>query len=78
MSRCCSVVDSIDCEASGNNLIRGPVVTCWACGDDVCRACSSIITYRWKGQHRHMRFCFNCQDTRGVGRGGRDEKRSAS
>ena len=60
MSRTCSVVDSIDCEASSD------VVTCWACGDDTCRACSSIVS---RGQLRRRRFCFNCQDTRGVGRG---------
>ena len=75
MSRICSVVDSIDCEASADGLATGPVVTCWACGDDTCRACSSIVSYRWQGQFRRMRFCFNCQDTRGVGRG---EKRKAS
>lgn len=69
MSRVCSVVDSIDCEASADGLALAPVVTCWACGDDTCRACSSIVSYRWCGQQRRMRFCFNCQDTRGVGRG---------
>lgn len=66
---CCSVVDSIDCEAHVDGPGTGPVVTCWACGDDVCRACSSIVSYRWRGQIRRMRFCFNCQDCRGVGRG---------
>ena len=75
MSRTCSVVDSIDCEASAAGLAIGPVVTCWACGDDTCRACASIVEYRWRGQRRRMRFCFNCQDTRGVGRG---EKRRAA
>lgn len=69
MFRSCSVVDSIDCEASAEGLAVGPVVGCWACGDDVCRACSSIVRYRWKGQDRHMRFCYRCQDERGVGRG---------
>ena len=68
MSRTCSVVDSIDCEASSEAVTVGPVVTCWACGDNTCRACSSIVSYRWRGQLRRMRFCFNCQDTRGVGR----------
>lgn len=75
MSRACSVVDSIDCEASADGLATGPVITCWSCGDDTCRACSSIVAYRWRGQFRRMRFCFNCQETRGVGRG---EKRAAS
>lgn len=75
MSRICSVVDSIDCQASAEGLATGPVVTCWGCGDDVCRACSSVIPYRWRGQLRRMRFCFNCQDSRGVGRG---EKQKAS
>ncbi len=75
MSRTCEVVDSIDCEASAEGLATGPVVICWACGGDTCRACSSIVSYRWRGQRRRMRFCFNCQDTRGVGRG---EKAKAS
>lgn len=78
MSRNCSVVDSIDCEASGRNFARGPVVTCWACGDDVCLACSSIVSYRWKRQHRRMRFCFNCQDSRDVGRGEKPSSRQLS
>jgi hypothetical protein len=69
VSRSCSVVDSIDCEAPVDAPGTGPVVTCWACGDDVCRACSSVVAYPWKGQIRRMRFCFNCQDSRGVGRG---------
>ena len=69
MRRLCTVVDSIDCEASVEGLVVGPVVTCWACGDDVCRGCSSVIAYPWKGQHRRMRFCFRCQDERRVGRG---------
>jgi len=68
MSRTCAVVDSIDCEAPAEGLSTGPVVTCWACGDDTWRACSSVVAYRWKGQLRRMRFCFNCQDSRGVGR----------
>jgi hypothetical protein len=67
--RTCSVVDSIDCAASSGGLATRPVVTCWACGDDVCRACSSIVSYSWRGQQRRMRFCLNCQDSRGVGRG---------
>jgi len=75
MSRSCAVVDSIDCEAPVDGLGTLSVVTCWACGDDVCRACSSVIAYRWRGQFRHMRFCLDCQDSRGVGRG---EKRSAT
>jgi hypothetical protein len=78
VSRNCSVVDSIDCEASSNNVARGPVVTCWACGDDVCLVCSSIVSYRWRGQRRRMRFCFSCQDTRGVGRGEKSSSRESS
>lgn len=39
--------------------------------DDVCRSCSSIVTWRWRGQSRRMRFCLTCQDTRGIGRGAR-------
>jgi len=69
VSRICSVVDSIDCAAPAEGIVTGQVVTCWACGDDVCRACSSVVAYRWKGQFRRMRFCLTCQDTRGVGRG---------
>lgn len=75
MSRSCSIVDSIDCEAPVDGCVTGPVVTCWACGDDVCRACSSVVAYRWKGQIRRMRFCYCCQEERCVGRG---EKRKAS
>lgn len=71
MSRLCSVVDSIDCEAPAEDLALGPVVSCWACGDDVCRGCSSIVAYRWAGQLRRMRFCYRCQDERHVGRGER-------
>lgn len=67
-ARSCSVVDSIDCEAPPEGLPLREVVTCWACGDDVCHACSSIIRYHWRGQRRRMRFCFSCQDSRGVGR----------
>jgi hypothetical protein len=67
VSRSCSVVDSIDCEdpQSGGT---GPIVSCWACGDDVCRGCSSVISYQWRGQLRRIRFCFRCQDERRVGR----------
>ena len=68
MSRTCSVVDSIDCEASSEGLIVGRVVACWGCGDDTCMACSSVIAYPWRGQRRRIRLCFNCQDQRGVGR----------
>lgn len=75
MSRTCSVVDSIDCEASSDGLAIAPVVTCWACGDDTCRPCSSIIAYRWRGQLRRMRFCYRCQEERHVGRG--EEKKIA-
>lgn len=67
-SRSCSVVDSIDCEDPQNGGTR-TLVRCWACGDDTCRACSSVISYRWRGQRRRLRFCFNCQDSRHVGRG---------
>ena len=66
--RSCSVVDSIDCEDPQNGG-TGPIVTCWACGDDVCRSCSSVVSYRWSGQLRRMRFCYRCQEERGVGRG---------
>jgi hypothetical protein len=65
----CSVVDSIDCQASSEGFVMGSVVTCWACGDDTCLACSSVISYSWRGQRRRIRFCFNCQDQRAVGRG---------
>lgn len=68
VSRTCSVVDSIDCQASSEDLVTGAVVRCWACGDDTCLACSSVIAYPWRGQRRRIRFCFNCQDQRGVGR----------
>lgn len=67
--RACSVVDSIDCQAPpGHGESSSNLVTCWGCGDDVCRSCSSVIPYRWKGQHRSVRMCFNCQDSRKVGR----------
>ena len=69
MSRTCEIHDSIDCEAPIDVPGAGPVVACWACGDDTCRGCSSIVSYRWRGQQRRMRFCFRCQDERGVGRG---------
>jgi hypothetical protein len=74
MSRLCSVVDSNDCQASAEGLITGPVIACWGCGDDTCRECSSIVMYRWQGQQRRIRFCFNCQDTREIGRA---EKKTA-
>lgn len=71
--RCCEVVDSIDCEAPpGYGEPASKIVSCWGCGRDVCRSCSSIITYPWKGQRRHMRFCFYCQDERKVGRAAHD------
>lgn len=67
--RCCEVVDSIDCEAApGYGATASAIVACWGCGGDVCRECSSVIAYPWKGQRRRMRFCFNCQDQRKVGR----------
>lgn len=70
--RSCKVVDSIDCEAApGDNAPASKIVTCWGCGGDVCRACSSVIRYRWKGQHRLTRFCFDCQDERKIGRAAR-------
>jgi hypothetical protein len=75
VSRLCSIVDSVDCEAPIDGLVLSQVSSCWACGDDVCRGCSSVVSYRWKGQRRRMRFCYRCQDERHVGRG---EKRSAS
>jgi len=67
--RSCSVVDSIDCEAApGQGAAASSIVTCWGCGDDVCRACSGIVAYRWKGQRRHVRLCLTCQEQRRVGR----------
>ena len=63
--RSCSVVDSIDCECPPNGMIGDPPpVTCYACGDDVCKNCSTLITYH----KRRCRVCFNCQDTRKIGR----------
>jgi len=45
-SRSCSVVDSIDCECPPSGLVGDlPPVTCYACGNDVCRNCSTLITY---------------------------------
>ena len=69
----CAVVDSIDCQCPQNAGL-GPIVSCWGCGEDVCKACSSVIAYLWKGQRRHMRFCFRCREERRVGRG--DKKAS--
>jgi hypothetical protein len=67
--RSCSVVDSISCEAApGQGAEARSLVTCWGCGDDVCRACSAIVPYRWKGQRRRVRLCLNCQEQRRVGR----------
>lgn len=64
-TRSCSVVDSVDCECPPNGMIGDPLpVTCYTCADDVCRNCSSLITY-----HKcRCRVCFNCQDTRKIGR----------
>ena len=65
LPRSCSVVDSIDCECPPNGMIGDPPpVICYACGDDVCRNCSTLITYH----KRRCRVCFNCQDTRKIGR----------
>lgn len=70
MSRSSAIADSINCDAPyGAELVSAAVVSCWACGEDVCRACSSVISYSWRRQRRRIRFCFNCQDQRGVGRG---------
>lgn len=67
--RCCEIVDSIDCEAApGHGEPASKVVACWGCGRDACRACSSVVSYRWKGQRRKMRFCYDCQDERKIGR----------
>jgi hypothetical protein len=78
--RCCEIVDSIDCEAASgyDDLLASKLVTCWGCGRDVCRGCSSVIRYvapRFMGGTRRRRFCFDCQDDRGVGRA---EKRRAA
>lgn len=70
--RCCEIVDSIDCKAPpGYGALATEIVTCWGCGSDVCRTCSSIIRYAapsWLGGTRLRRFCVGCQDTRRVGR----------
>ncbi len=69
--RYCSVVDSINCERPpgyGANP-SGGVVECYSCGDDVCRSCSSVISYKVGNRAARMvRMCFNCQDMRKVGR----------
>jgi len=66
--RCCEIVDSIDCEAAPDHgEPASKIVQCWGCGRDVCRACSSVVPYRWKGQRRRIRFCFSFQDERQIG-----------
>jgi hypothetical protein len=63
--RSCAVVDNRDCECPANGMDGDPPpVTCYACGDDVCKSCSTLITYR----KRRCRICFTCQDTRRIGR----------
>ena len=69
-SRTCEVVDP-DCTAAVDYgyVPSPPLVRCWGCGCDVCRACSSLVPYRFNGKHRPKRFCFNCQRDRKIGIG---------
>lgn len=61
----CSVVDSIDCECPPQGMVGDPLpVTCFSCGNDVCKECSSLIPYR---KHQ-CRICFDCQEYRKIGR----------
>jgi hypothetical protein len=70
--RSCSVVDSNECRAALPENPASELVTCWGCGDDVCRSCSSVIEYpvlnRGARRSTRVRMCFTCQDTRRVGR----------
>jgi hypothetical protein len=81
--RCCEIVDSIDCRAAPDHgEPASEIVTCWGCGRDVCRACSSVIMYRslvarGARQHRRTRFCFDCQDERKIGRSANSYGRTA-
>lgn len=69
--QCCEVVDA-DCKAPpGYGNRAAELLSCWGCGGDVCGPCSSVIVYkapRWMGGTRRRRFCFNCQDSRKIGR----------
>jgi len=65
----CAVVDSSDCECPPGGIGPHPrprLVTCYACGLDVCRQCSTVIYYAYA--KRRCRICFNCQDMRKIGR----------
>ncbi len=64
-ARVCSVVEGdCKCPPYGGQSV-GVLRECYACGDDTCTACSTIITYN----KRRARVCFTCQDMRKVGRG---------
>lgn len=62
----CSVVDSNDCECPPGSTVGPRPATCYACGLDVCRQCSTVILYAYA--KRRCRICFNCQDMRKIGR----------
>lgn len=63
--RTCSVVDGNTCECPPAGFVGDPLpVACYACGDDVCRNCSTLMTYR----KRRCRVCVRCQDERKIGR----------
>lgn len=67
--RCCEIVDSNDCEAApGYDAPASKIVSCWSCGQDVCRRCSAVIKYTAIDGTRMRRFCFECQDAACVGR----------
>lgn len=64
----CSVVESLDCRAApfeGDRGKSGSVVQCYACGEDVCTACSARVKYYHYGTQR---ICFRCieEHTRGT------------
>ena len=62
----CSVVDSNDCECPPGSTVGPRPATCYACGLDVCRQCSTVILYAYA--KRRCRICFNCQDMHKIGR----------
>jgi hypothetical protein len=72
-SRQCAVLDR-DCAAAYDMgyAPTPPLVMCWSCGADVCRACSSIIPHRFLGKNKPKRFCFDCQRERKIGVGAGD------
>lgn len=57
----CNVVDD-NCEAPANGD-RPAQHECWACGLDVCGACSGLYYNRRRG--RRVRVCGNCIESRG-------------